>query len=127
MNMKMNEKKTKSMIITKKEDKPNIDMTIYGTKIEQVTHFPYLEQKMIKDGRCEEVLGLSGADTAHCYEKLHSILVSQLQHVARSHGYHALLLVQYIIEIDCTKYGSQSRPPRLVCSSQQPGANVRNS
>ena len=39
-NMKMNAKKTKTMIITKKDDKPRISTTIDGTNIEQVTQFP---------------------------------------------------------------------------------------
>ena len=51
-NMKMNAKKTKTMI-TKKDDKPRISTTI-GTNIEQVTNFPYLGQKITEDGRCEE-------------------------------------------------------------------------
>ena len=50
-NMKMNAKKTKSMIITKKDDKPKIDITIDGTDIEQVTNFPYLGQKITENGR----------------------------------------------------------------------------
>ena len=44
-NMKMNAKKTKTMIITKKDDKPRISTTIDGTNIEQVTNFPYLGRK----------------------------------------------------------------------------------
>ena len=45
-NMKMNAKKTKTMIITKKENKPTINITIDGTDIEQVTNFPNLGQNM---------------------------------------------------------------------------------
>ena len=41
-NMKMNAKKTKTTIITKKDYKPKISTTIDGTDIEQVTNFPYL-------------------------------------------------------------------------------------
>ena len=51
--MKMNAKKTKTMI-TKKDDKPKISTTIDGTDIEQVINFPYLGQKITEDGRCEE-------------------------------------------------------------------------
>ena len=53
-NMKMNAKKTKSMIITRKEIKPSMNLTIDGTEIDQVTNFPYLGQKITEDGRCEE-------------------------------------------------------------------------
>ena len=53
-NMKMNAKKRKTMIITKKDDKPSISTTIDGTNIEQVTNFPYLGQKITEDGRCRE-------------------------------------------------------------------------
>ena len=45
-NMKMNAKKTKTMIITKKDDKPKINTTSDGTDITQVTNFPYLGQKI---------------------------------------------------------------------------------
>ena len=53
-NMKTNAKKTKTMMISKKDDKPKISKTIDGTNIEQVTNFPYLGQKITEDGRCEE-------------------------------------------------------------------------
>ena len=53
-NMKVNAKKTKTLIITKKDDKPKISTTIDGTDIEQDTNFLYLGQKMTEDRRCEE-------------------------------------------------------------------------
>ena len=40
-------------MITKKDDKPKISITIDGTDIEQVTNSPCLGRK-IKDERCEE-------------------------------------------------------------------------
>jgi len=53
-NMKMNAKKTKAMIITKKENKPTMNITIDGKDIRQVTNLPYLGQIRTEDGRCEE-------------------------------------------------------------------------
>ena len=53
-NMKMNAKKTKSMVISKEEQTPKINITIDGSDIEQVTNFVYLGHKLTEDGRCEE-------------------------------------------------------------------------
>ena len=76
-NMKMNAKKTKTMIITKKEDKPSINITIDGTEIEQVTHFPYLGQRMTEDGRCEEEIKRRINIAKTTFSKMSKVLTSR--------------------------------------------------
>ena len=76
-NMKMNAKKTKTMIITKKENKPNINITIDGTDIEQVTNFPYLGQKMTEDGRCEEEIKRRISIAKTTFSKMTKVLTSR--------------------------------------------------
>ena len=51
--MKMNAKKTKSMVISRKEKSPRIDIEIDGAKIAQVNKFTYLGQVVTDDGKCE--------------------------------------------------------------------------
>ena len=53
-NIKMNAKKTKIIIITRKDDKPILSTSIEGTDILQVFNFSYLGQQITEDGRCEE-------------------------------------------------------------------------
>ena len=48
-NMKVNAKKTKTMIITETDDKPKLSMAIEGTDILQVPNFPYLGQQITED------------------------------------------------------------------------------
>ena len=75
-NMKMNAKKTKTMI-TKKDDKPRISTTIDGTNIEQVTNFPYLGQKITEDGRCEEEIKRRINIAKTTFSKMSKVLTSK--------------------------------------------------
>ena len=75
--MKMNAKKTKTMIITKKDDKPRISTTIDGTNIEQVTNFPYLGQKITEDGRCEEEIKRRINIAKTTFSKMSKVLTSK--------------------------------------------------
>ena len=52
--MKMNAKKTKSMVISRKEAKPRIKIKIGQTDIEQVDNFIYLGQMITEDGRSDK-------------------------------------------------------------------------
>ena len=52
--MKMNAKKTKTMIISKKDKQTDVKITIDGVAIEQVHSFTYLGQLIKDNGRCEE-------------------------------------------------------------------------
>ena len=76
-NMKMNAKKTKTMIITKKEDKPKIKTTIDGIDIEQVTHFTYLGQEMTEDGRCETEIKKRIGIAKSTFSKMSRVLTSK--------------------------------------------------
>ena len=49
--MKMNAKKTKTIVISKDEVKPKIDIMVDGTGIQQVAKFMYLGQLIIYDGK----------------------------------------------------------------------------
>ena len=51
--MRINTKKTKTMIISKKEGK-EVKITIYGERIEQVQKFCYLGSLITEDARCKE-------------------------------------------------------------------------
>ena len=75
-NMKMNAKKTKTMIITKKDDKPRIKTTIDGTDIEQVSHFVYLGHKITEDGRCEEEIKRRIGIAKSTFAKMNKVLTS---------------------------------------------------
>ena len=54
--MKMNAKKTKTMVVTRKDETPEINIEIDGYKIEQVNNFNYLGQTITDDGRCEKAI-----------------------------------------------------------------------
>ena len=51
--MKMNANKTKTMVITRKENTPQIKLEIDGTEIKQVQNFKYLGQTISDDGKCD--------------------------------------------------------------------------
>ena len=76
-NMKMNAKKTKTMIITKKDDKPKINITIDGTDIAQVPKFTYLGQIMTEDGRCEEEIKRRINIAKTTFSKMNKVLTSR--------------------------------------------------
>ena len=76
-NMKMNAKKTKSMIITKKVDKPSININIDGVQIEQVTSFPYLGQNITEDGKCDNEIKRRIGIAKTTFSKLSKVLTSR--------------------------------------------------
>ena len=51
LNMKMNAKKTKTMVITRNPFTPQINLQIDGQNIEQVSQFIYLGQQFTEDGK----------------------------------------------------------------------------
>ena len=52
--MKMNIKKTKAMVVSKKSNSPKINIAIDGQHIEQVTSYMYLCSLITEDGRCKK-------------------------------------------------------------------------
>ena len=51
--MKLNTKKTKVMVVSKKPNLPKINIAIGGQQIEQVTSYMYLGSLITEDGRSE--------------------------------------------------------------------------
>ena len=52
--MKINIKKTKTMVVSKKPNSAKINIAIDGQHIEQVTSYMYLGILITEDGRCEK-------------------------------------------------------------------------
>ena len=52
--MKINIKKTKAMVVSKKPNSPKINIAIDGQQIEQVTSYTYLGSLITEDGRSRE-------------------------------------------------------------------------
>ena len=52
--MKMNVKKTKTMIVSKKAVVPRVNIELDGQVLEQVSCFTYLGQTITEDGKCDE-------------------------------------------------------------------------
>ena len=52
--MKINIKKTKAMVVSKKPNSPKINIAIDGEQIEQVTSYMYLGSSITEDGRSEK-------------------------------------------------------------------------
>ena len=52
--MKINIKKNKAMVVSKKPNSPKINIAIDGHNIEQVTSYMYLGSLITEDGRCEK-------------------------------------------------------------------------
>ena len=50
--MKMNAKKTKTMVISRNENKPKVNIKVDGTAVEQVGSFNFLGQTVSDDGKC---------------------------------------------------------------------------
>ena len=76
-NMKMNAKKTKTMIMTKKDDKPKISTSIEGADISQVSNFPFLGQQIAEDGRCEEEIKRRINIAKTTFSKMNKFLISR--------------------------------------------------
>ena len=53
LNMKMNAKKTKTVVVTMKQTVPSIRLKIDGQEIEQVSQFTYLGQQFTENGKNE--------------------------------------------------------------------------
>ena len=80
-NMKMNAKKTKSMIITKKVVKASIELDIDGAKIEQVASFPYLGQNITEDGKCENEIKRRIGIAKTTFSKMTKVMTSRKIHL----------------------------------------------
>ena len=52
--MKMNVKKTKTMVISRKSERPKVNIKLDGLPVEQVSKFVYLGQLITENGKFEE-------------------------------------------------------------------------
>ena len=52
--MKINTKKTKAMVVSKKPNSPKINIAIDGQQIEQVTSYMYIGSLITEDGKSEK-------------------------------------------------------------------------
>jgi hypothetical protein len=76
-NMKMNSKKTKTMVMSKKEIKPTIHIYIDETCTEQVQQFIYLGQRFTNDARCDAEIARRIEIARSAFRKMNSILTTR--------------------------------------------------
>ena len=75
--MKVNVKKTKTMVISKTEHK-TVDITVGQHKVEQVKQFKYLGATITDDGRCENEIKCRIAMAKQSYTKNKTVLSSKM-------------------------------------------------
>ena len=73
----MNVKKTKTMVFSKKETVPSVNITINNNMVEQVKSFTYLGQLVTEDGRCEKEVRRRIGIAKSAFAKYNSILTSR--------------------------------------------------
>jgi len=76
LGLKMNVKKTKTMIITKGTDRPRMKIVIDGKVVEQVDNFAYLGQLVTEDGRTESEVRRRIGIAKNSFDKLRKVLTS---------------------------------------------------
>ena len=76
-NMKMNAKKTKTMIISKVPTANRITISVDGANIEQVSRFTYLGQTITEDGKCEGEIKKRVSIARTAFSKLSKVLTSR--------------------------------------------------
>ena len=81
LNMKMNAKKTKTMVITRKPVVPTIKIQIDGQDIEQVTHFTYLGQEFTEDGKNEREIKRRIEISRTSFNRIKSLITSKKIHM----------------------------------------------
>ena len=75
-NMKMNAKKTKAMVISRNENKPNVNIKVDRTAVEQVGSFNYLGQTVSDDGRCVDEIKKRIGIAKTTFSKMKDVLKS---------------------------------------------------
>ena len=73
-NMKMNAKKTFTMVITSSQQKPSINIKIDGNAIKQVSKFVYLGHMLTDDGKCEHEIKRRIELARAAFRKLNNVL-----------------------------------------------------
>ncbi len=75
--MKINIKKTKAMVVSKKPNSPKINIAIYGEQIEQVTSYMYLGSLITEDGRSEKEIKRRRMIARATYTNMRTLLSCQ--------------------------------------------------
>ena len=76
--MKMNATKTKSMVISRKEETPQIKLDIDGAAINQVQQFKYLGQTISDDGKCDAEITKRIEIARGAFNSLKGVLLSSV-------------------------------------------------
>lgn len=74
--MKMNIKKTKTMVISKKKELPNVKIQLDGQAVEQVHKFVYLGELITENGKCEEEIRRRIEIARKSFSKMRTILTN---------------------------------------------------
>ena len=74
--MKMNIKKTKTMVISRKVETPKVNITLDGKPVEQVERFVYLGQLITENGKCDEEIKRRIEIARTAYVKMRNVLTN---------------------------------------------------
>ena len=74
--MKMNIKKTKTMVISKTKDIPNVKIELDGQEVEQVSKFVYLGELITENGKCEEEIRRRIEIARKSFTKMRTVLTN---------------------------------------------------
>ena len=80
--MKMNVKKTKTMVVSRKADPPHVKINIEGQTIEQVSRFMYLGQLITEDGRCDEEIKRRIGQARSAFNNMKGVLCCRKLHLS---------------------------------------------
>ena len=75
--LRMNIKKTKTMVISRERTAPEIDMRVNGEKLKQEDEFKYLGQCITNDGRCEKEIRRRIAIAKATFNNMKDVLASR--------------------------------------------------
>ena len=75
--MKINVKKTKTMVVNRKNVRQHAKIYIDGQLIEQVSRFTYLGQLITEDGKCEEEIKRRTGQARSAFNTMKAVLCSR--------------------------------------------------
>ena len=74
LSMKMNMKKTKTMVISKKGIVSRVNIELNGQVVEQVSCFTYLSQTITEDGKCDEEIERRNGQARPAFNTMRDVL-----------------------------------------------------
>ena len=99
--MKMNIKKTKTMVISRKVETHKVNITLDGQPVEQVERFVYLGQLITENGKCDEEIKRRIEIARTAYIKMRSVLTnSKLSTSARLRFIKCYVLSTLLYEVE---------------------------